>query len=216
MRKVVLTCRNVKKAQPYADALRVAGIDPVLATPEDRREMLPNYHGLLLTGGTDIDPSRYGQVQHPMTEPPDRERDAMEISYLFEALQRDLPVLAICRGLQLMNVAHRGGDLRQHIEGHSVRDGDPAAPVHDVRLKPGTRLARVFGVESLAVNSRHHQAAGIVARRLRTSAVAPDGVIEGLERPDRRFVVAVQWHPEDQVRTCGEQRKLFEAFAAAL
>lgn len=216
MKKVALTCRKLEKAPPYAEAVRAAGIDPVIVTPDDHPGTLAGYDGLLLTGGTDIDAARYGQMRHPLAEDPDPERDAMEIAYLYEALQRDVPILAICRGLQLMNIAHPGGDLLQHIDGHAVRDRDASEPVHEVQIKAGTRLAGIFGAETVAVNSRHHQAAGRVARRLRQSAVSDDGVIEGLERPDRRFVIAVQWHPEDQAPVCARQRRLFDAFAAAL
>lgn len=216
MKKVALTCRKLEKAPPYAEAVRAAGIDPVIITPDQHPGSLAGYDGLVLTGGTDIDATRYGQTRHPLAEDPDRERDAMEIAYLYEALQGDLPVLAICRGLQLLNIAHPGGDLLQHIEGHSVRDGNASEPVHEVRIKAGTQLAGIFEAETAAVNSRHHQAAGRVARRLRLSAVSEDGVIEGLERPDRRFVIAVQWHPEDQAPVCAQQRRLFDALAQAL
>ena len=125
-------------------------------------------------------------------------------------------MLCICRGLQLINVV-RGGSLIQHLEGHAVRSQEPWLPAHEVVVEAGTHLARIMGPGPRAVNSRHHQAADRVGRNLRVSARSvDDSVIEGLEATDRSFVVAVQWHPEDQVRSDGWQRKLFEEFARVL
>ncbi|HWB96903.1 MAG TPA: gamma-glutamyl-gamma-aminobutyrate hydrolase family protein, partial [Bryobacteraceae bacterium] len=170
---------------------------------------------LLITGGGDVNPALYGRASEPQTQPPDDPRDHLEIRLLQQALDRDLPVLAICRGMQLLNVAH-GGTLVQHLEGHSVRSADPSIPVHDVHVAEGTRLARILGAGAHPVNSRHHQAVEEVGQGLAIIARSPEGVIEGLERTDRRFVVAVQWHPEDQARTDAVQLRLFEAFAESL
>lgn len=216
--KVALTYRYPHKAEPYAAALRQAGVEPVLISPEGLRTMA-GLQGLLLSGGTDVNPARYGGAPRPGTETPDDERDALETRLLDEALAADLPVLAICRGMQLFNVAH-GGTLIQHLENsavHVVRGNDPSLPAHEIVIEPGTRLAAILGEGVHAVNSRHHQAVERVGAGLRVTATCTaDGVIEGLERSDRRFAQAVQWHPEDQARRDEEQRKLFDAFADAL
>ena len=138
---------------------------------------------------------------------------------LHKALAADLPVLAICRGFQLFNVIH-GGTLRQHAEGHRARwDEDPPGrhrEVHKVEVRAGSKLSVIVGAGEYGVNSRHHQIIADPADGLTISAAAPDGVIEGLERPDLRFAVAVQWHPEDRVLVADGDRRLFEAFAAAM
>lgn len=203
MKRAVLTYRYENKIGPYAEALRRAGIEPIFATPETAPASLDGL-GLVLTGGTDVDPSLYGAERHTLSDIADRERDAMEQRLLREALDRDLPVLAICRGMQLFNVIH-AGTLSQHIEGHR-------AP-HEVSIETGTRLAEIFGTGSRQVNSRHHQTVDRVGHGLIVSARAPDGIIEGLERPDHRFAVGAQWHPED---IFVQERALFEAFGEAL
>jgi len=216
--KAALTFRYPHKAEPYAEALRQAGVEPVLISPGEPRA-LAGLQGLLLSGGTDLNPARYGATPHPGNEAPDDARDELETALLNEALAADLPVLAICRGMQLLNVAH-GGTLIQHLDNsaaHVVRSNDPALPAHQILVEPGTRLAAILGEGAHAVNSRHHQAVERVGVGLRVTARStPDGVIEALERSDRGFALAVQWHPEDQVRRDAEQRKLFEAFAQAL
>ena len=216
--KAALTFRYPHKAEPYAEALRQAGVEPVLISSDEPRA-LAGLQGLLLSGGTDLNPARYGGTPHPGNEAPDDARDDVETRLLDEALAADLPVLAICRGMQLFNVAH-GGTLIQHLDNsavHVVRDNDPALPVHQILVEPGTRLAAILGKGAHAVNSRHHQAVERVGAGLRVTARStPDGVIEALERSDGSFALAVQWHPEDQVLRDAEQRKLFEAFAQAL
>jgi gamma-glutamyl-gamma-aminobutyrate hydrolase PuuD len=213
--QALVTYRDRAKAGPYAEALRMAGLDPVLVSPEDPRGLEGNF-GLLLTGGTDVNPTLYGQRPDPRTQVPDDARDALESSLLREALERDLPVLAICRGMQLLNVVH-GGTLVQHLEGHSVRTPDPAQPIHDVIVTPNTLLGAILGQGPHPVNSRHHQSIGQAgACLIPTAWSTADRVVEGLERPDRRFVAAVQWHPEDQARVDATQRHLFECFAGAI
>ena len=215
--KAALTFGYLDKAGPYAEALRQAGVEPVLMAPGEPRA-LAGLQGLLLSGGTDLNPARYGETPHPGNEAPDDARDEMETALLAEALAADLPVLAICRGMQLFNVAH-GGTLIQNLDNsaaHVVRDNDPALPVHRILVGPGTRLAAILGEGAYAGNSRHHQAVDRVGAGLRVTARStPDGVIEALERGDRRFALAVQWHPEDQVRRDLTQRKLFASFAEA-
>jgi len=215
--KAALTFGYLDKAGPYAEALRQAGVEPVLISPGEPRA-LAGLQGLLLSGGTDLNPARYGETPHPGNEEPDDARDEMETALLDEALAADLPVLAICRGMQLFNVAH-GGTLIQHLDNfaaHVVRDNDPALPAHQILVEPGTRLAAILGEGPYAVNSRHHQAVDRVGAGLRVTARSiPDGIVEALERGDRLFALAVQWHPEDQARRDSTQSKLFEAFAEA-
>jgi len=139
----------------------------------------------------------------------------METKLLHESLKRDMPVLAICRGMQLFNVIHEG-TLHQHIDNlatHRVRTTHKA---HLIRIIPHTRLEEILGAPEAEVNSRHHQAVDRVGDGLIVTASAPDGVIEALERPDRRFAIAVQWHPEDCISFRNSDHKLFEAFAKAL
>ena len=214
--RVALTFRSPKRAEPYADALRAVGLEPVLFQPESGAPSLDGVAGLVLSGGTDIDPARYGAAPDPRTETPDRERDEMEWRLLQQAVTADVPVLAICRGMQLFNVFHEGGTLLQHIDGHAVRSPDASDPVHSVVQEPGSSLAAILGPGPVPVNSRHHQAVQRVGRGLVVTSRSVDGIAEGVERPDLRFAVAVQWHPEDQVKRFHAQHRLFEAFAAAL
>jgi len=206
-----VTFRRAEKAAPYFHALKNAGVEPVAIQP-GAEHSLDGLGGLLLTGGTDLDPALYGQTRHEAGDLPDRERDDMELALLGRALDSDLPVLAICRGMQLFNIAHPGGTILQHMEGHRF----PGMPdVHAIDVKPGTLLFRILGAGPHRVNSRHHQAIDAVGSGLVVSAAA-DSWVEALERPDRRFALAVQWHPEDLVDFHEDSRRLFEAFAAAM
>jgi putative glutamine amidotransferase len=217
MIRAAVTCGSAERARRYADALRAVGIEPVVVEPANASSLEAlGVQGLLLSGGTDVDPALYGQ-QIEGSEPPDRPRDSMESRLLREALDKDLPVLGICRGLQFFNVFHRGTLVQHHDkqETHCVRLPDPSQSAHEVIVKPRTRLAGILGAGPCAVNSRHHQCAGRVPDELIVSAQAGDGMIEALERPDRAFAVVVQWHPEDQVLD-PRQRRLFEAFKEAL
>jgi putative glutamine amidotransferase len=219
-KKVAVTYEERKKAEPYVDAMRLVGLDPVLVSADDHERSLKGLDGLLLTGGRDIDPKLYGQEPVHETQQPNPARDRMEIGLLGEALDHDLPVLAICRGIQLLNVYH-GGTLIQHLPGDPHRPparpkADPSKARHNIVVTPGTGLAAILGAGQLAVNSRHHQAVDKLGHRVVVSAKAiVDGIIEGLELPDKDFVVAVQWHPEDQVHD-ETQVKLFRAFAEAV
>ena len=217
-RRAGLTFREPVKAEPYAEALRDAGIEPILISPGEPAQ-INGLDGLLLTGGTDLNPVRYGAAPHPDNEPPDDERDELEAVLLRDALDARLPILAICRGLQLFNVVH-GGTLIQHLDNsavHVVRGNDPALPAHDIVVSAGSRLASILGEGTHGVNSRHHQAVERVGPGLTVTARStPDGVVEALERRDLPFALAVQWHPEDQVRSDPSQKKLFTAFRTAL
>ena len=194
-----------KKRAPYRKALAAVGVQPV-----ENAVTLDGLAGLLLAGGTDVDPALFGAPRDARTVPPDCARDSLEIALLREALERDMPVLAICRGLQLLNVA-LGGTLTQHIEGHRCPERQE---VHRVAIAADSKLRAILKADELMVNSRHHQCVGAVAGGLVVMARAPlDGVVEGLEFPGKRFVVAVQWHPED--RTDGLDGRLFAAFGDA-
>jgi putative glutamine amidotransferase len=207
--------RDSKKVRPYLEALRAAGAEPVPCLT-DKPVELDGIDGLLLMGGTDVNPARYGEERLPETDEPDDERDEIELEAITRAIEKDLPILAICRGLQILNVYH-GGTLAQHLGSrHVVRSEDKGQPVHEVEVERGTALADAVGTNRVHVNSRHHQAVANIGAGLQVTARDPeDGTIEGLERADKRFVVAVQWHPEDQVNQ-PEQMRLFERFVQEL
>lgn len=218
MTKVLVPYNEQRSVPPYLEAARAAGAEPVAVHTRGAIK-LDGYAGLLLTGGVDVNPNLYGEAAAPETEKPDDERDRVELDLICQALDRDLPLLAICRGQQILNVYH-GGTLVQHlpVESHHVRrtPRNPSLPAHEVNVVAGTLLAAVAGKPVLQVNSRHHQAVGRLGEHLTISARDPeDGVIEALERPDRIFVVAVQWHPENQAAKFPEQMALFRAFVDA-
>jgi putative glutamine amidotransferase len=206
--------KNRSKIDPYLAALSMAGLEAVPVSAESRA-VVDWMDGLVLTGGADLATARYGQLKGEESGEPDVARDAMEAELLGRALNSDLPVLAICRGMQLFNVEH-GGTLIQHLENVSAHRRPGQAHVHDVCVQPGTRLAAILGEGIYGVNSRHHQAVERVGENLVVSARSPDGVVEGLERPDKRFALAVQWHPEDRVATAAGDQQLFAAFAEAV
>lgn len=218
LEKVLVVYRELSAVEPYARAMEAAGVEPVL---EEARPGLTmgKCRGLLLTGGGDVDPALYGETAAPETEAPDPDRDAAEAALIDEVLSRDLPLLAICRGMQILNV-RLGGSLVQHLPGaahHVRRTPDRSLPAHRVSIEPGTMLADIAGRETWEVNSRHHQAVARLGSGLRICATDPDdGTVEAIELPARRFVLAVQWHPENQASKDPEQRKLFQSFAAAL
>jgi gamma-glutamyl-gamma-aminobutyrate hydrolase PuuD len=193
--------------------LETAGLEALTFEP-DAGGSLDAVSGLVLTGGTDVDPALYGAVRVPETEAPDRARDDFEAELLRTALARDLPVLAICRGLQLFNVV-QGGTLIQHLPDtprHKQKTG--GVPVHDVVVEGA--MAELFGAARVAVNSRHHQAIEWMGEGMVVTARDPDdGTIEGFAMPRARFAMGVQWHPEDMVDD-ERQRRLFLAFSRQL
>jgi gamma-glutamyl-gamma-aminobutyrate hydrolase PuuD len=203
---------------PYEEALRRAGVEPILIQPG--AAIPADASGLLLMGGTDVNPRRFGEAGHPKAETPDDARDTLECTLIEDFLTRDLPLLAICRGVQMLNVQH-GGTLVQHLDStprHRVKTADKGLPAHRVKIAPATKLAAIAGEPLMMdVNSRHHQAIGKLGDGLLVSACDPeDGTIEAVERPDKRFVIGVQWHPENMSACDARQAKLFQAFADAL
>jgi putative glutamine amidotransferase len=218
--KVALTFRFEEKAGPYRTAIRSVGLEPVDLTPTATRRTLDGLNGLILTGGTDLTPALYGEAAALETDHrTDGERDAFETLLLGEAMGRRMPLLAICRGMQLMNVAF-GGTLHQHLETAGLHATKPAPaersrPVHPVRIEAGSRLCAIAGDPVCSVNSRHHQGVKGLGCGLTVSARADDGVVEGIEYPAQPFAIGVQWHPEDSIETSVSDRLLFQAFAKA-
>ena len=197
----------------YADAVAAAGGEPVLLpTGAVSAEVVARLDGLVLAGGADVDPARYGRPAGPHTTVVRPERDESELIALRAALDRDLPLLAICRGMQLLNVA-LGGDLVQHlpdVENTGVHDPGPGLfERREVRTQAGTRVHGLLG-PSAPVACHHHQALGRIAPVLTASAWAEDGVVEAVEDADHRFCVAVQWHPEES-----QDGRLFDALVTA-
>ncbi len=178
----------------YSRQVAEAGGIPVqLAFDAPAAALVARLDGLVLTGGADVEPRRYGHEPHPELGRVEPDRDAYEMALLEAALAADLPVLGICRGAQVINV-FGGGTLEQHVPSHSRYDVDPSGFVHHVDIEPDSLAARVYG-PSITVNSLHHQVVSRVGRGLRVSGRAGDGTVEVLEWPGRD-VLAVQWHPE--------------------
>jgi putative glutamine amidotransferase len=207
---------------PYAEALHAAGATPAVLLPVDLEPLvagdtLAAFDGLLLTGGGDIDPARYGEAAAADVYGVEAGTDAFELALLDAALRAGTPVLAICRGLQVLNVA-RGGSLDQHITGRAGLEshGVPgvSGATHPVRIDSDSRLGRAIGTVSAIATCHHHQAVDRVGDGLRVSARCDDGIIEGLELDGGGWVVAVQWHPEDTAAEDADQQRLFEAFVA--
>jgi putative glutamine amidotransferase len=194
----------------YVRAVERAGGRPLLVPPseEDVEETLDVLDAVIFSGGSDLDPATYGQEPHPETNGVLEARDRGELALLEAALARDMPVLAVCRGSQVLNVA-LGGDLVQHLPdvvGHDDHKNTPGAYAdHDVTLEAGTRLGRLLGGHA-PIKSHHHQGFGRLGAGLREAAFAEDGTIEAVEDPSRRFALGVLWHPE-----AGEDMRLFEA-----
>ena len=221
----IIAISTCSKLHDYEESVRRAGGEPRVVDPSAGTidELMNGVDGLLLTGGGDVEPKLYGEQPHPTFDAAEEGRDAFEIELARRANASDLPLLAICRGIQVLNVA-RGGTLVQDIPDqmpesgvHSIKEPSFAI-AHDVWIASGTLLERLMRErlesDTCPVNSRHHQAVKTVGDGLVVSATAPDGIIEAVEDPTRRFCLGVQWHPENFYRT-GEFRGLFEGFIEA-
>jgi putative glutamine amidotransferase len=200
----------VAAGEHYLDSVRRAGGEPVIIGPTDDRDrltaVLSRLDGVLMLGGGDVDPAAYGADTIDATvKGVDPRQDTFEMAALDVALELDLPVLAICRGTQVLNVA-RGGSLHQHIEDHRF-------VLHPVTVRSGTRLAEL-GLQRPVGHSVHHQAIDRLGAGLVITATADDGTIEGVELPGR-WVIGVQWHPEDTAADDPDQQRLFDALVAA-
>ena len=193
----------------YVRAVEHAGGRPLVVPPVEDGvdETLDALHGIIFSGGGDLNPELYGATAHEKTDAPKPWRDEPELRLIEAALARDMPVLAICRGSQLLNVV-RGGDLVQHLPelvGHERHKHEPGAfSDHNVKVAPDSRLGGLLG-EHAPVKSHHHQGMGRIGEGLREVAWAEDGVVEGLEDPGKRFALGVLWHPEE-----GEDFALFK------
>ncbi len=211
----------------YPAALAECGALPLvipLNLPEDTlRAIFERLDGLCLPGGVDVDPAEYGEARHPHLGSVDKPRDRTELTLARWALEANLPVLGICRGIQLLNVA-AGGTLYQHLpdqvpgarrHNYHLQESAWDTPTHEVRVKPDSRLADLVGSANLSINSFHHQSLKAVAPGFEATAWAPDGVVEAIEHPEKPFVVGVQWHPEGMFRSDTYARRIFEAFVVA-
>lgn len=202
---------------PYVDAVRRAGGIPLLlpSTLSEWEQLLPILDGIVVTGGTDVDPVEYGgNRQHPNVLPPDRERDRSELTLARRLLEeRETPTLCICRGLQVLNVA-AGGTLHEHIPDIRAddihRDEAGLWAMQDVHVKPDSLMAEVMGKTALHTSSGHHQAVRDLGAGLRVVAEAEDGIIEALEAPAHPWLIAVQWHPEVTAAHDKSQQALFD------
>jgi putative glutamine amidotransferase len=215
-----------RRMADYVESVKRAGGEPVeiVAGIERPEHILARVDGVLLTGGADVDPKLYGETRHPTFESAEAGRDAFEIALSQAAVRAGTPLLAICRGMQVLNVA-MGGTLFQDIPSqvsgalpHSVPE-PRFAIAHEVWVSRGSRLSALLADhmedgETCHVNSRHHQAVKVSAPGFDVTATSPDGVIEAMEKSGQPFCVAVQWHPENFWRT-GEFRALFEGLIEA-
>jgi putative glutamine amidotransferase len=200
--------------QSYIDAVIAAGGIPIaLPAVDDPDSVLQRVDALILIGGPDVDPRRYGQAPHEMTRPASKRREAFEFAVLAGAERRDIPVLAVCRGVQVLNVS-RGGTLHQHLpdvvgsDRHAVGPGR-FAPIQ-VDVAATSQLAAILGEQPVAVECSHHQGIDRLGAGLTVSATSADGVIEGVEDPSMRFMVGVQSHPE-----AATDQRLFHALVEA-
>jgi putative glutamine amidotransferase len=220
----IIGITRCSKLEDYVASIEQTGARVrVLEVSESPRTVLSEVHGVLLTGGGDVDPVFYGEQRHESVEDAEPGRDEFELDLARRAMASQLPLLAICRGAQVLNVA-AGGSLVQDIPSSIGTDlphriAQPNADCHAISVRPGTRLASALGTAveggcSCRVNSRHHQSVGRVGQGLVVSATATDGVIEAIESPSSPFCLGVQWHPENFWQT-GEFYSLFDAFVGA-
>lgn len=193
----------------YRDALESVGADLVVLHPGD--PVPDDVDGVCISGGGDIEAARYGEADVACADV-DPERDALEVEIAKAAIERDLPVLGICRGFQILNVV-RDGTLVQDVPGHRPEEREGLVEHRDVAVRPGSRLAKATGGRPLTVNSRHHQAVtkDTLGRGL-VPTVLVDDLIEAFELDDRRWVVGIQWHPERTSEVSTDARRIFDAF----
>ena len=217
---------RVRLTAAYVTALESAGLIPLIVPPLSSASaavaIMDSVSGLVLTGGEDVDPARYGEKRHEKVRSINPARDATEAALIEEAKARGKPVLAICRGIQILNVA-LGGTLVQDIQSQCNttiahdEDSPRDARSHEISVEPGSLIAKAVGTEHLTVNSFHHQSVKRVASGMRVTARSPDGVIEGIESTEDWWVMAVQWHPEEMNDSPEPwDRGLFKAFAQKL
>lgn len=218
-----LESKKISVHQNYAKPLVGIGALPMVLPYTEKlpvvQEMIRAINGLMLTGGADIDPTLFGEQPEPGLQKVDPKRDRFEMMLIQEALKEDLPILAICRGNQMLNVA-AGGTLQQDLFSRdNVLQHHQNAPrdheSHFVKVYDQTKLLEIVGSEQLKVNSFHHQAVKDPAPGFRISAVASDGVTEAIESDNHRFVIGVQWHPGDLAEKDAHAEKLFRAFVNA-
>ncbi len=195
---------------PYRRAVESAGAEPVDLVPGT--SALPEVDGLLLPGGWDVDPAFYGEQRDENLGDTDPELDKTELAMFRQARSRELPVLGICRGQQVINVA-MGGSLVQHLEDHDARAIGRRHLAHTIQVDPASELGRAAGEDEIHVNSLHHQAIKRLGAGLHQSAKGEDGTVEGVESDDG-LIVAVQCHPEELTSDLPWARKLFERFVA--
>lgn len=211
----------ISKAHGLPSIIAPGFTNPLDEAEQLAGEILDNCDGLLLSGGTDVDPKIFGEVPHTALGRVDGPRDPFEITLAREAVRRDMPVLGICRGLQVLNVALGGTliqDIGSDVAGALVHEtGDDRLVIgHDVAIESDSRLAQLLSATRVGVNSFHHQAAKRLGEGLCVSATSPaDGIVEGIEMPERKFVVAVQWHPENFWKTSDAFDGLFNGFVEA-
>ena len=218
---------RVRLTAAYVTALERAGLIPLIVPPLSSAaaaaSVLNSVAGLVLTGGEDVDPARYGEKRHEKVRSVNVARDATEAALIEAARDRGMPVLAICRGIQILNVA-LGGTLVQDIPSQCQTpidhddEGARNARTHEVDIEPDSLIARAVGAQHVTVNSFHHQSVKRVAEGMRVTARSPDGVIEGIESANEDWwVMGVQWHPEEMTDSAEPwDRGLFKAFAQQL
>ena len=211
---------GIKMIQAVADAGGLPVLIPISIDDEALRGIYERLDAVLLPGGGDMRPNIYGAEMNPLTDNIDDARDHVEVNLTRWAVNDDLPVLGICRGHQVVNVA-LGGTLIQDVPSeigtdisHNVTVPRNSRP-HEVNIDPGSRLANILGTTKIAVNSLHHQSVGVAAPDACVTAYSPDGVVEALEMPQKKFVLSVQWHPEDLYRDDPAMKRLFKAFVEA-
>jgi putative glutamine amidotransferase len=202
--------RGLEHYVPYRKAVEVAGADAIELLPGTAA--LPDVDGLLLPGGWDVDPSFYGERRDEKVGPTDPELDRTELEMFRQAREKQLPVLGICRGQQVINVA-MGGSLIQHLDEHDARAIGRRHLAHTIEVEPNSELARAAGEDTIPVNSLHHQAIKTLGTGLHQSARGQDGTVEGVESDDG-LIVAVQCHPEELTADLPWARRLFERFVA--